>query len=202
MVYKKIICTNSDLFKTACSGQWKEASERLVRLPEADSHIFGVYLGWLYTGNLDFSATEEQKPIPAYESGVSGPEFRKATKQIMDTYVLGDMLQDAQFCNTLVDEFMQLMEGTELVPSPAETESFWSKLPQQSTMCKLLVDYIAAEIDFETFLSYVNTYPAELVKEVAKVGVRDRDMLITERAPARRGKCFYHEHKEGSRKCA
>ena len=89
-----------------------------------------MYLGWLYTGNLNFSETAEQKPLPAYDSNMSSAAYCEANEQIIDAYVLGDMLQDTHFCNAIVDEFIQLAEGAARLPCPQTLNPLWAKLPQ------------------------------------------------------------------------
>ena len=71
-VHKDVVCDQSNFFRAACNGKWKEAAEKCVRLPEADPHIFGVYVGWLYTGKLDFSAENGKASILTYNRALAG----------------------------------------------------------------------------------------------------------------------------------
>lgn len=201
-VPKNIVCAESDFFKAACTGKWREASEKLVRLPEADPHIFGVYVGWLYTGRLDLSECVNDNPLPKYKEAMPNDDFAKATLRIVDSYVLGDMLRDSRFANALVDEFARLVEGSNLLPSHENIISaIWLKLPQGSTIGRLLVDYFAVDYDPDLFADDIDRYPADMIKEIAKAGVRDSRTPWKERLPENRGKCFYHEHNDESKKC-
>lgn len=57
-----LLVARSDFFKKALSGEWKEATERVVNLPEEKPWIFAIYTHVLYTG------TVATKPAPGFVS--------------------------------------------------------------------------------------------------------------------------------------
>ena len=69
-------------------------------------------------------------------------------------------------------------------------------------MRKLIIDYLATDMKYEAFQKDLDGYPVDLIKEIARVSVRDRGTQLSLRVPKNRGKCYYHKHEEGSRKCA
>ena len=197
-VSQKIICESSKFFKAATTGPWKESSEKIVRLPEADAHIFGIYIGWLHTAILDLSKTPDDLPLPQYSEDVPDGIVGNIRTIIVDSYILGDMSQDSEFCNDVVDDFIRLTEEMNSLPDVGALAAIWTKLPQQSTMRKLLVDYFSADIKISTFLEDAHMYPTEFILEIAKAGIRDGDVGKDARKPSSRGEGFYHMPKDGS----
>lgn len=51
-VHDKLLCAKSSFFKNMLHGQFKEAIERTVRLPDDNAVIFSLFLHWLYVGSL------------------------------------------------------------------------------------------------------------------------------------------------------
>ncbi|KAF2769795.1 hypothetical protein EJ03DRAFT_256699, partial [Teratosphaeria nubilosa] len=51
-VYKNIITAHFQFFRAACNGGFKEAKEKVVRLPEVEPATFECFLQWIYTGHI------------------------------------------------------------------------------------------------------------------------------------------------------
>lgn len=52
-LHRKVLCENSDFFRKALSGPWKENEEKSVTLPEIDALSFKVYASWIYSHKVD-----------------------------------------------------------------------------------------------------------------------------------------------------
>ena len=50
IVHEGLVKPRSDFVRLALRGDWKEAQERTIPLPEDDPNIFSVYQRWLYAG--------------------------------------------------------------------------------------------------------------------------------------------------------
>lgn len=75
---------------------------------------------------------------------------------IIDSFVIGDMLQSQRFCNTLIDEFICFMEGCRKDPRHTTIMNLIEKLPAPSTMRNLVVDYVAYTTKAEIFMGDVS----------------------------------------------
>ena len=84
ILHHDAVCARSKFFKAACSKQWREGQERLVRLPEVDPVVFKTYCGWVYSGDL-------AKPFCTSESEVKDRIAEQ--KHFIDLYLLGDSLR-------------------------------------------------------------------------------------------------------------
>ena len=52
MVHKRLLCQNSPYFEAAFNGNFKEASENRLELPDESSDVAEEFVFWLYTGYL------------------------------------------------------------------------------------------------------------------------------------------------------
>jgi len=59
---KALLVHHSPFFRAACDGQFKEAAEKCVRLPEEDPDIFKLFVSYLYTGG--YAPTTDENGFP------------------------------------------------------------------------------------------------------------------------------------------
>lgn len=202
MLYKNIACDSSEFFRAAVNGCWKESKEKVVRLPEIEPHVFEVYVGWLNTGEVDVLSTlrdDGTTEVVHYED-VPQDEASDLDRALIKAFALGDMLQDATFRDSVIDEFITCTEATCMVPEPASVGILCEVVNTGSTMMRLCVDYIGVDLKEKIFNEDVDKYPAMFLLEIAKASVRDRHLNMAERLPRLRNRCFYHEHKDGKGK--
>lgn len=197
VVHENIACRTSLFFRTAVRGDWKEATQKTVQLPEVKAEVFGTYLNWLYTGNVVISSD----PNFTYNGERDESKTYIIFEHLVDAYGLGDFLQDRKFRNAVVDEVQEAVE--EFGSLNDDALLFYSKgrVSMRSRLGKMIVDYYATDLDLLAFERDVETYPVEFVIEVAKVCVREQVMDLDERKPANRPKCYYHEHVDAEDAC-
>lgn len=198
VVHKNILCQSSTFFKAACSGQWLEATERLVRLPEANVEAFHNYACWLYEGTVELLEEDERsRTIKNYV----GKEYIRGGgywPRVLSGYVLGDQLGDARYCNALVDNVKRELVA---LPVAATVKVFWPVLPSGCAMRRLLIDLWTMESDPGSFERYIAVFPTEFVFEAAAAAVRERNLTCKEKRPGSRPACHYHEHRSEADKC-
>jgi hypothetical protein len=197
VAYSNIICRSSDFFQAAIKGEWKDSQDKTVTLPETRPEIFGAYLGWLYTGQVDVKGNENVK----YEQGMPDHERRKVSLNLIDAYRLGEYVHDHLFRNAVVDEMQALVNTTRIVLNAKKTAYFWDSVSHSSTLAKLMVDYWASDHDPGSFDNAVAHLPHDFLMEIAKIGVREKHMKDNSRRPRNRPMCYYHEHKDEADKC-
>lgn len=202
VLHKTFVSNHSEFFNKACNSEWKESIEAVVRLPEIEPHVFGVYIGWLYTGCIDVSKDAEEAKDLEYKPGMEVEDDDAIRETLVSSYTLGDALLDYGFQNAIITEFIQFTETIDSLPHPREISTLWDQIVVGSTMARLLVDYMAVDFSPETFIQQADDFPSGLVLEIAKAGVRDAHLSRDDRKPKRRDKCFYHTHKHDSDKCA
>lgn len=53
LVHRTILCDASKVFTKAFDGQFKENTQKMMKLPEDEAAIFELLVEWLYTGRYD-----------------------------------------------------------------------------------------------------------------------------------------------------
>lgn len=86
---------SSDFFNKALGNEWKEATERVVKLPEDKLDIFRLYMHWLYCDTIPTKTTK--------------PKLDNEHKRLAKAYILGDKVQDLGFCDAIMDAIIHKM---------------------------------------------------------------------------------------------
>lgn len=201
-VHKDVLTSSSGFFRAACGGSWKESKEKSISLPETTEEIFMIYVGWLYTGNAEVYDEDEHQDLPKASETVRSDVFDIGFDNIVDSYILGDFLDDESFCNALIDNLMLLSLFTKTLPDRASIGKYWAQLPQGSGIRRLLVDLEVSYGETDCLSSDNRHWPYDYLIELVKAYGTDRGTDGKARQPEEREKCYYHRHSEGSPKCA
>lgn len=134
---KLIVCGRSPFLKQAISGNWVEAEEKIVRLPETEPEIFAVYAQWVHTSNIDFSHM-------LGESVLFGPP---SYLSLGKAWILGDMLLDHSFCNKMIDltlrRFRTFVAGSREKANDTTLDHIWQHTAEDSKLRLLHTDICA-----------------------------------------------------------
>ncbi|TKA66527.1 hypothetical protein B0A55_10252 [Friedmanniomyces simplex] len=202
-VHKDLICRNSKFFEKACSGDWKEARERTVRLAGTNASFFQIYVEKLYfpTANLYDNTADALRP--------SAKPFlvmdrNEVLFQLCQIWALGDYLQDHGFQNAVVDTLA--MNAAQEVPSGSTVEWVVGNTSTDSPLRKWLVNALipyltSAPLAAALLEELTGKLPADFLMLLLKLRVKSLPASV--RGPAPLGdKCMYHVHPEGTAKCA
>lgn len=137
-VQKAILCKSSEFFKAACNGDWKESKDRVINMEHYDEQDFLAYIHWLYTETL---ILDEDGSIAAKLSYID--PWTIDVYIAFECYLLGDFIGDLRFCNVLIDRVLHLFKDNDGVPGPGYTRDRWPKLPCESGLARMLVDFAA-----------------------------------------------------------
>lgn len=192
MVHEGVLTTNSKFFKAACSGNFKEAKERTVRLPEIEKGTFQKYLHFVYTSEID---------ITAYEEKEAEKEARKRYEVLAQLYLAGCYLMDNAIQNVVIDNLHDVGETTSRL-APAEVIAhLYANTPEGSKVRQYIVDcqlVFATAEDGAAWAAWLkearSVLPADYFFDMThrrmEMGGRDFTM------PMEKGLCKYHEHDE------
>jgi hypothetical protein len=89
-VHRSFATKSSNFLQAALKHEsgWKENREKRVSITETKPVDFEVYLEWVYTSQLISRDTKTEQDRGA---------------MLVRLYILGDFLDDAKFCNNVVD---------------------------------------------------------------------------------------------------
>jgi hypothetical protein len=161
-VHEDIITARSPFFKKAMSGDWKEAQDRLVKLPDDNPAIFQLYVHLLYTNML----AVVPDPLPPNYTGSN--EHVKLAK----LYVLAEKLQDIDTKNTVLEAMLLATRQTRsdgkcYYPGNGPICLIYAGTVPGSPMRKLLVDFYTYQAEANWLSESDETWPTEFTHELA-----------------------------------
>ena len=183
MIHQDALTMHSTLFRAALEGQFREGSEKLIRMPEADAEIFAIYSQWAYSRALVLLEHDEV----AKDTTVS-----KRAELMVHTYIMADQVGNTKLQNQVVDEYAALLRKEYTGPSYTCLHLIYDRLPDKSGLRKFIIDWYLAYVQIKWLENNMNSMPDAFVKDLAigfakaaGTGGRRRDT----RAP-----CAYHAH--------
>ena len=126
------------------SGNWREANERLIRLPEDEPEIFEIYMCWLYHKRI---------PTIRQEPADGSTEYLRLIK----AYIFGDKIQAKGFQNVIIDAMIEKKEDKDKegpfwcheIPDHDCVNTAYQNTRPDSPLRKLLVDLWALSAEAE-----------------------------------------------------
>lgn len=145
MVHEPLLRSSSPYFDRMLCGNWKEAREQLIKLPEDKPTIFAIYMAWLYQKKI---ATVRRVWLPGTT------EFL----HLVQAYTFGDMIQAKSFQNSIIDAIFEKRragrEGLgwfERIPDHDCVNTVYQNTCPGSPLRRLLVDLWIEVIGQERF---------------------------------------------------
>lgn len=193
IVHEEAITRCSDFFRAACSGNFKEAKEKLVRLPAMEVDTFKSYTHWIYTGDVVFDMD--------CDDSTTDSKHHKLFMDLVKLYIAADSLGDMRLRNSVIDRLIATEEAIKKSPGPEMITLAYEATPTGSNLRKLLVDYYLRlkGSNATWFEQYADYFPkAFLIDYVYNNMARYSEEFVR---PSRKNRCKYHEHNDEVPKC-
>jgi hypothetical protein len=184
VVHKGVLATSSSKFlNRMLSNDWRETREKRLRLPEAPPGPLHVYLHWLYTGNV-----------------VLGPTTTDAgTVCSVESYLLGDYLDDVTFCEAIVEGLVDLSCGPKHeLPNATAVRLAWSKTNADSPIRAVIKEvFLGVAIDSTVQVLLNNDdFPYEFVLDLF-AGLVEHNKSFCKRSISNKSDALIRENCKG-----
>lgn len=194
-VHENLICGNSDYFKLAMKSYWEATAKGSVTLKEEDPEIFDIYVQWLYYGTL---------PVRNDSPGLDGNiEY----EQLAKAYVLGEMLQDVNFKDAVLDAILiksrsRASDGGCWFPVGPVVPCIYDGTTESSAARRLLVDLYTDHGHGDWLIKYgsQDDLPKQFLLDLA-IATLDKRPYPAESRSNGAGTCEYHEHPPDPNSC-
>lgn len=208
MVHESALRANSTFFDKALKGDWKEACDKVVLLPETDPTTFEVFVRFVYTGLLFVELPVAENNKMEEPRGEPREKWKTPTLSYRCLFMLADYLQASDLRDAILDGIIEVVVPTpEVYVFPAEVVTdIYNYTVVGAPFRKLLVDsnlraWRAKAYERLDFTAYPPAFLADFIqasgpyittKSIAK---NLADPLDFEKA------CKYHEHTVEGKPC-
>ncbi|KAF2223772.1 hypothetical protein BDZ85DRAFT_114090 [Elsinoe ampelina] len=120
-----MLSTISPFFKAALSGDWKEATEDKVELPEESPLIFGIFLEWLF---------RSQMVSTGWEGYLTGDH----DTHLVELYIFADHTQIVELKDAIIANFHSRATDLQKLPIPTLKMAF-DETPEKCTLQQLII---------------------------------------------------------------
>ena len=140
------------------NGQWKEAEERLVKLPEDEPHIFSIYMEFLYT--CHFVCEHIGPKEEDYEDKILGK-----------LYVLAEKLMDDEAKKRVIDAFIMKNKvwrpgSSYSAPSMDIIRFIYERTTGPCGIRRLFMDFIVGKTYKDDVLKWWSQCPTDLREDI------------------------------------
>ncbi|KAM0717913.1 hypothetical protein Q7P37_006245 [Cladosporium fusiforme] len=164
VAHRDIICDKSKFFRAACSKNWRESQERVVRLPEVDEETFHSYLDWIYRNKIVYMGSEREP----------------ATKDFhyIRLYLLGEYLLDVNLRNEIMSSLSRGVSRSMTKPNVEVVEYIWERTAPSSLLRTWMADLTAYNTtSMKSFEASIGEYPEAYVHAVA-IALANRNKIL------------------------
>lgn len=155
-VYKDMLCARSKFFNSKCSKTKEKGTNETIRLTQVDSSIFGNYITWVYSNDIDverYPSTEEK--------------YHEEHQSLMDLYRLGDILDDSSLRKRILWLFVTREEHHKtLSPIRFYSVAFFFPQLRGSPLRKLLIDMYIQRADKRMFAEDIPRMSEDFKREL------------------------------------
>ncbi|KAJ4290967.1 hypothetical protein N0V90_010163 [Kalmusia sp. IMI 367209] len=160
-VHPPILKERSVFFQKALEGDWREAKDCAIDLPEDEPTVFSVYLRYLYTGNMSIDSDQTNiRAAARYERWMA-----------INLYTLADKFQDVRSKNAATKALVKAVrevrgEKNWVLPELDNIKAIYGRTMFGSALRKLLVDLFAYYASREHLNDY-DGFPKEFLFDLS-----------------------------------
>lgn len=193
-----MITHSSDFFRKACSGDFKEAPEKVIRLPEMDTDSFASYVHWVYTHTV--RVRDDDDPVMEATEG----QIAAVKVSLIKVYVAADVLLDTLLRNAAIDQIVAVGKRSKTIPGSSQVNLAFESTPAGSKLRELIVDCYVHFNDVKWLEENGESFSKAFLFDVlcAKMKRKRHSKGCLEFVESLHRDCKYHEHSDNVPKCA
>ncbi|KAF2642252.1 hypothetical protein P280DRAFT_540020 [Massarina eburnea CBS 473.64] len=159
IVHEPLLIHYSDFFRAALTNGMKETEEKTVTLAKDNPKVFEIFVHWLYYQRFPNKAHhDDQELVNRYKD----PDV------LIALYVFGDQYQARQLRNAALSAlFYHTLKSDFYLPYESSIRFAYRRLPTDSPLCRLLVDFYCQYAGPEYYRILNDGYPVQFLLAVA-----------------------------------
>lgn len=178
LAHDSLLAGCSPFFVAACTGGFREAHERVIRLPDVEPTDFENFLLWLYTQSLGHLAHAD---------------IDRHYDALFRLYFLAETLQVRILKNDIVDTTIALELASAFVPCADQVRRVFEQTPRGNPLRRLLVDMHAWDVESKFLLENEERFAKDFVLELAISAMDCLGKALPSQPPYATDPKSYHE---------
>lgn len=168
IVHKDVLTNCSPYFKAAFEGEFREANEKSITIPDTKPATFQTFMDWCYFGNVPvntanscwakscmykkigkFIRSDEDEKKHTHLSEATSPKIEdlldealaSSSYPLLELFILADRCDVPSLRRVLTDKIYDV----DAFPIYAHVIRAFTELPHNSTLCQLFIDTYASD---------------------------------------------------------
>ncbi|KAF2651367.1 hypothetical protein K491DRAFT_719929 [Lophiostoma macrostomum CBS 122681] len=141
-IHRSILTSVSKYFRSALEGNFREAVEKNIDLPDVEVEVFEIFVEWVYSSRLDaFSRRFPAIALSDIEDGLCTSEYEPLFELLSGLYIFADGHEVPELETTVITILFDLLTDRNLnLPSESSMTEVASKVRRNCSLWRLLVD--------------------------------------------------------------
>lgn len=198
VVHRDLLMYDAEFFRAAFTGNFKEAEDRSVTLPEDEPLTFEVFVHWMHNKAMPSTKNAHTELLDEWTWKDDEGGERK-TENLIKLYVFGDKYSVADLKIDTMNEFLDHMENNFTgLPSYSQIKFAYYNLPAESPFLRYLVESYCHYADATDWKKNARKLPAAFLTRVLGLyadHVSYGDCYLSEYSV-----CDYHDHSDDAEK--
>lgn len=190
VVHQDLLCKHAPFFQLAMAGEWKEAQDGIIPLPDDEPDVVALHIHWLYSSRILC------RPV-----ATTGDARIKEMELLVNAFVYGEKIQDGDFKDAVIDAAIKStlekdVDGVAWFPGVGTVNNAYDGTPQDSPLRRLVVDFWARRGEKDWNRQGLNT---EFLNDlVAELFAYREPLLDLHPSGGKASTCSYHQHGDDS----
>lgn len=200
-VPEHMLTEKSEFFEAACRNGWKEATTRVIRIPDVDNSAFHAYLYWVYRARV---AVSPDPYIAPQSSAMATPTLDRLT----ELWLLADRFADTQLRNATMDALRGVTHSFHVVGddwaaafTPPTIARIWSATTRGRALRRYIVDVYAGSVTAPVFDPIKDAFPPDFIMDLLLKTMREGHGNRKMNGTRKRLSPLYHEHDDDEGLC-
>lgn len=198
-VPESLLTEKSEFLQAACRNEWKEASSRIIKLPDVEPDISSLYLFWVHRDKLALHNDWDPDGDDCEENALT------VQTRLVKLWILADRLSDVRLCNIVIDEMVGATEksdstGLFVLFPPDLTVLIWSATTAGRSIRRMVIDYYITYVCVEGVEKNMYEHHPDFLKELMLAALHVVDNIsphgLIPAEKTEKSGCYYHDHVE------
>ncbi|SMR64563.1 unnamed protein product [Zymoseptoria tritici ST99CH_3D1] len=198
IVHEDEASAKSPFFASACSENWKEGRDRVVKVASIEPEVMEQYIRWIYKDELCIQTTpasEWTKQVGTHLYWHNNAVYREH----VELYLAAQYFLDDALKIRTIESLRATFKKSRGLYMTENIEHVWETTPEDCGLQRFMVDTTLTWLAAHSVPTWLRERCPDFVCAVAARALLARGKSTDAFDPRKVDKCYYHDHKEGEK---